>query len=254
MGFDRSKVKSFSVNRDGLNIGGRIYGKSNEVRPAVILCHGFMANQSMCRGYAKFLAQMGYVSFTFDFCGGGVISSSDGKTSNMSIFTELKDLESVFDYVSACPFVDNNRISLLGCSQGGTVAALFAKKFPNRIDKLLLFYPALCIPDDARKGKMVFAKFNPNDIPDKFWCGPMKLGRCYVETVKNMDIYDEIDGFSGKVFLIHGTHDKIVDIAYSRKAKEIYSDVVYWEITGGAHVFRGKSDEEARDKLKAFMR
>ncbi len=243
----------FKTKRDGLSIRGKIYGELLGTKPVVILCHGFMANQSMCKNYALLLAKMGYIAVTFDFCGGGLFCSSDGKTTEMSVFSEVDDLEAVLAYVMELPCVDKNRISLLGCSQGGVVSAIVAKRKASHIDKLLLFYPALCIPDDARSGKMVFAKFNPDSIPEKIWCGPMRLGKCYVETVLDLDIFQEICGYEGNVFLVHGDADKLVDISYSRKAAQIYKNVNYYEIKNGAHGFRGKNDEIAKELLYKFM-
>ena len=43
-----------------------------------------------------------------------------------------------------------------------------ASKLNDRISKLVLFYPAFCIPDDARAGRMMFAKFDLDNIPDHF--------------------------------------------------------------------------------------
>lgn len=54
------------------------------------------------------------------------------------------------------------RESLFEC-QRGFVSSLVAAKWKDRISKLVLFYPALCIPDDARAGKMMFAKFDPQN-------------------------------------------------------------------------------------------
>lgn len=82
----------------------------------------------MCKKYAVYLSKLGYVCFTFDFCGGGLFNSSDGKTTDMSIFSEIDDLEAVAKYVGELDYIDKSRISLLGCSQGGVVSAMFAKK------------------------------------------------------------------------------------------------------------------------------
>ena len=117
----------------------------------------------------------------------------------------------------------------------------------DKISKLILFYPVFCIPDDARAGKMMFAKFDPNNIPDTIKCGPMKLGRCYVEDVININPYDEIGGFSGDVLIVHGTKDKIVNMKYIERAYQTYlkenadnstqSKVVLKIIDGGKHMF-----------------
>jgi hypothetical protein len=57
-----------------------IWREETGIFPAVILCHGFMANEGMCETYAKLFARMGYAAFTFDFCGGGLMSRNDGKS------------------------------------------------------------------------------------------------------------------------------------------------------------------------------
>ena len=116
-----------------------------------------MARQ--CETLCGFLAEMGYVAFTFDFCGGSAMcGKSDGKTTEMSVLTETKDLKAVIEYVRNLSYTDSEKILLMGCSQGGFVSALVAAKNNFPIEKLVLFYPALCIPDDARAGKMMMAK------------------------------------------------------------------------------------------------
>lgn len=110
----------------------------------------------------------------------------------------------------------------MGCSQGGFVSALVAAKNNFPIEKLVLFYPALCIPDDARAGKMMMAKFDPQNVPDTFRCGLMKLGCCYAMDVMQMDAFAEIKNYAGRVCIVHGTKDKIVDVSYAKRAAEAY--------------------------------
>ena len=141
----------------------------------------------------------------------------------------------------------------LGCSQGGFVSAMAAADAPERIASLVLLYPAFCIPDDARKGRMMFAKFDPANVPEKLRCGPMRLGAGYVKAVQDIDPCAAIRGYTGPVLYLHGTADKIVDIAYARRAKQEYPDCEYHEIDGGGHMFRGKYDRIAQDYIKAFF-
>ena len=136
--------------------------------------------------------------------------------------TEVEDLKAVIQYAQSREYVNSEEIVLMGCSQGGFVSAIAASRLQDKISKLVLFYPALCIPDDARAGKMIFAKFDPEHIPDIVRCGPMKLGKCYVEDVIGIDPYQEIKEFTGDVLIVHGTRDKIVDIEYSKRAYELY--------------------------------
>ena len=147
----------------------------------------------------------------------------------------------------------------MGCSQDGFVSGLTAVKPENKVDRLVMFYPALCIPDDARAGKMMFAKFDPDNIPELINCGPMKLGRCYPADVIHMDPYDEISPYRGPVLIVHGTKDKIVNVEYSRKAAAAYEAVVpnrtrLCIIEDGAHGFSRKHDASAIDQLKRFAK
>ena len=223
-----------------------------------------MAFQDTVRQYAKAMAEMGYVSYCFDFCGGCVVKGkSDGSTTEMSVMTEVKDLEAVIHYAQSLECNNAREIVLMGCSQGGFVSAIAASRLNNEISKLILFYPALCIPDDARAGKMMFAKFDPENIPDIIRCGPMRLGKCYVEDVIGVDPYQEIRDFSGDVLIVHGTKDKIVNIEYSKHAYEIYlkskeehkvSGIVrFFAIGNGGHGFSKKYDKEALVHLKKFL-
>ena len=164
---------TFECKRGGLTIRGTEYRPEGENLPVAIVCHGFMAWQDTVRQYARELARLGYCAYCFDFCGGSVMKKgkSDGSTTDMSVLTEVQDLEAVINYVQSLPYT-GNELLLMGCSQGGFVSALVAAKHPELVNKLVLFYPALCIPDDARAGKMMFAKFDPKNIPERINCGP----------------------------------------------------------------------------------
>ena len=246
--------EKFTTERSGLTIQGTQYGEPIKQMPAVILSHGFMANSSMCKEYAKLLTEIGYLTFIYDFCGGCLIGKSSGKTTDMSVLTEKEDLVAVIRYVSALPYVDTDRISLLGCSQGGFVSAMVAADMPDKISSLALLYPALCIPDDARKGHMMFAKFDPANVPEKIWCGPMRLGAVYVKAVQDMDPYDAIRGYTGPVLYLQGTADNVVDIAYARRARQEYPNCEYHEIEDGGHMFRGEHDLIAQEYIKSFFK
>ena len=245
--------EAFTCQRGGLTIRGHVFREKEGVLPPVILCHGFTADETTVWVYAQELAKQGYAAFCFDFCGGGIHTKSDGATTDMTVFTELDDLRAVMDFVKTRSDVDYAMLTLLGCSQGGVVCAMTAKKYPAEVHKLVLFYPALCIPDDARAGRMLFAKFDPKNPPEILCRFPMKLGRRYAECVMNMNIYDEIGGYDGPVMLIHGTKDKIVNISYAEKAAPLYPNCVYYVVEKGTHGFKRRYDREAVGALRMFM-
>ncbi|MDD6013021.1 MAG: alpha/beta fold hydrolase [Oscillospiraceae bacterium] len=234
--------EEFSCERDGLTIRGTVFlpeGKTD--CPIAVISHGFMANQLFSQIHAQNLAKMGYAAFCFDFCGGTLVGSSEGSSTDMSAITETEDLKAVIAYAKAQDFTDPEELILLGCSQGGFVSALTAAELRQEVDALILLYPALCIPDDARSGQMMFAKFDPQNVPETFWCGPMKLGRRYVTDVVEMDPYEIIGGYTGQVLIIHGNQDNIVDLSYSQRAVEVYNQAGAQAelriIDGGGHMF-----------------
>ena len=250
--------REFSCTRDGLTIRGTEYRPAGDHLPVAIVSHGFMANQDTVKEYTKVLARMGYAAYCYDFCGGSAPGTglSDGASTDMSVLSEVKDLEAVIAYARSLPYTSDTLL-LMGCSQGGFVSALTAAKPEHKVDKLVLFYPALCIPDDAKAGRMMFAKFDPNDIPEVINCGPMVLGRCYASDVIHMDPYKEISPYSGSVLIVHGTDDKIVDITYARNAEKAYDASTPGRtklviIEDGAHGFLPVHDAIAIDTLKNF--
>ncbi len=250
--------RKFSCMRDGLTIRGVEYCPEGENLPIAIVSHGFMANHKTVLQYVDLFAEMGYATYTFDFCGGCVIGGkSDGRTTDMSVMTEVEDLKAVMEYVRSLPYTDADRITLMGCSQGGFVSALTAVEREEWVKSLVLFYPALCIPDDARNGKMMFAKFDPKNPPETFCCGPMKLGKQYITDVIRMNPFEAIAPYSGEVLIVHGTKDKIVDMRYVQEAHKVYAGretgtVEVHYIDGGKHMFSKKHDALAMTYLRRF--
>ncbi len=251
-----SKVKTekFTCQRDGLTIRGLAYLPEGTGLPAAIISHGFMATYHTTKNYAAWFAQRGYASFCFDFNGGGIGCKSDKDTAKMSVLTEKEDLKAVMEYVRTREETDASDLTLMGCSQGGFVSAMAAAQWKEQVRKLILFYPAFCIPDDARAGRMMMAKFDPRNIPDTFRCGPMKLGKCYPEAVLDMQFEQMIRPYGGPVLIVHGDRDKIVDIRYAKKAAEVYADAKLKIIPGAGHGFSKKADAQALEYVDEFLK
>lgn len=252
--------RTFCCMRDGLKISGTVFCPEEEDNmPVAVLSHEFMADQHFCFEYAKTLAGCGYAAFTFDFCGGGLAGKSEGDTRDMSVLTEVSDIKAVAGFARRQSFTDPEKLLLLGCSQGGFASALAAAELKDEVMGLIMLYPALSIPDDARCGQMLGAEFDPEDIPAEISCGPMLLGRRYVTDVIGMEVYGEITKYTGPVLILHGDKDTVVDIDYSKRAVRLYryegSDARLKIIEGGKHVFaRKKHIEEAKKFIAAFAR
>jgi len=215
-------TEAFSCKRGQNTIRGSVYRPEGKDLPLLIASHGFMSTNRTIKLEAKRLADMGFAVVACDFCGGSPKSKSDGSTTEMSVLTEVEDLLTIIDAAAQLDYVNGDDLTLCGFSQGGFVSAIVAAKLKERVKRLILFYPALCIPDDARSGRMMFARFDPNALPDTISCGPMLLGRCYPADVMDIAPYTLIQDYQGPVLLIHGTDDTIVSQRYIEQAFQTY--------------------------------
>lgn len=259
---------SFSCTRDHLTIRGNEYRPEGDRLPAVILSHGFNGTGGDIARYAGQLAGWGFASYTYDFCGGSPRSASGGRFQDMTVFTEESDLEAVADYVRGLPYIDGDNLILMGFSQGGFVSALFAARHPEQVRRLVLFYPALCIPEDARLGKMPMYPYDPSNVPELIFpavpadhpAPSMEpIGREYVTCVQKMDAFAAIADYPGPVLIVHGSEDSIVNVVNSRRAQAAYHSVKplrcqLAEITGTGHGFSGPEDVHAMELVREFVR
>lgn len=232
------KKKVFECYNGELKIRGYILfpKKMAAANKTVIVSHGFASTTEQVKKYAKDFAKSGCVVFYYDFCGSGR-GKSDGDSTKMSVLTEKSDLIAVLDYARSFDFVDKENIILAGCSQGGFVSALVAAERETDVSKLVLFYPALCIPDDARRGSILGTTFDPQNIPEKFKAIFIQLGAVYIRDAASLDPYNEICTYKKPVIIIHGDKDKIVNVSYAITASEKYPNSKLVVINKGDHGF-----------------
>ena len=193
--------------------------------PMVILMHGIFSSGNIVPmpALARELADAGIASIRFDFGGHW---RSEGEMQHMTIGKEIEDALALWEYVKALPYV--SEISLLGHSQGGVVASMTAGILESRGEKpagLVLIAPGSVVQDACRNGRFFGAEFNPADPPEYVKCfGIMKLGREYILSTQELDIYGTAKAYTGPVRLIHGSKDTIVPMSCSEKFVETYGD------------------------------
>lgn len=223
-------AKTFTCMRDGLTIRGMEYlpdgFEEGKKYPVIIVSHGFLGNYASVAAFCEEFAGMGYVSYCFNFCGGGNgpeegCPESDGKSTDMTVMTEVEDLTAVINFAKNKPYNDHENLILMGVSQGGFVSGLTAAKYGNEISRLIMIYPALCIPDDARRGRVGGADYDPQNVPERIECATV-LGKAYHEEVVGMEPYLELSAYQGPVLILHGMEDDVVNYSYSVRAKESY--------------------------------
>lgn len=206
--------------------------------PAVVCCHPFAVNHTICDPYAQALADAGFVTLAFDFYGGGFGIKSDGTLRDMTIMTERDDALAALHAIAELPFVDASSIQLLGCSQGGLVAAMAASGNPELVRSLMLMYPAFVLHDDA-----LAAFTSEEDVPATYEVMPAPfdttVSAAYNLVARRTDPYDFMGHYDNDVLIVHGTADDVVPLAYAERAQATYPHARLEVIEGGTHVFHG---------------
>ena len=192
--------------------------------PMVILMHGIFSSKDYgpMPQLAKGLAKAGIASIRFDFNGHG---KSDGRKQNMTIEKEITDAKAIWDYVQGLPYV--NGVGLLGHSQGGVIASMTAGRLASESKVpagVVLIAPGSVIKEACQGGKFFNATFDPKDPPEFIRCwGIYKLGREYLVTTQQLDIFGTSAAYDGPVLLLHGDRDGIVPMWCSEQYLETYS-------------------------------
>lgn len=252
---DHTKTYEFATeelwsSRDGMKIYGQIYvPKGIDVpMPALVFSHGFGGSHTTGASYARELASHGYVVYCFDFCGATSSSRSDGKTTDMSIFSEESDLLAVMETIRLLDFVDAEELYLIGTSQGGMVSAMAAADKSEYVKAAILIYPALCIADNAKEW---FG--TQENIPETYNLWGVTLGRAYFERLFGYDTFGHIKKYDGPVLIIHGDKDSTVPVSYAYRAAETYDNATLKIIEGAGHGFYGGSFDLAMGYISEFL-
>lgn len=216
--------------------------------PIAIVSHGFNGTHHFAQDYFGPLAEQGWMTYAFDFPCGSVNSRSDSNTMNMSILDEQSDLRAIVNYFRRQPYVDPNRIMLIGESQGGLVSALTAAQMNKEVSELVLIYPALCIPDNWNSRYP-----NLEDIPDttRLWNVPM--GRRFFEELRGMDAFRTMKKYKKPVLIIQGDADQVVSMEDSRRAARTYKQARLHVIPGAGHGFKSNERQDAIEQIKTFI-
>ena len=220
----------------GKMLRGTLYMPEGEgKKPLIITSHelGSDALRPWWVNYARHWAERGYAVLTFDFAGGGNRSRSEGKTTDMSVMTEVCDLEQMYGLARTWEFVDAGRIFLVGGSQGGGVASVVAARHPKEIAALVLLYPAFHLPENLRN---LYPDIN--NLPETDGRnGMITIGRKYIIDMYDYDYDKDMKGYDGPVLIVHGDEDKTVPIGGSQRAVKVFPNARLHVIHRAGHVF-----------------
>lgn len=214
----------------------------------VILAHGFGGTHHIGYGYFDALNAIGYQAYSFDFPCGSFHSHFDKNTMNMSVLDQQSDLEAVVEHFRRQDGIDPKRIVVLGESQGGLVAALTAASIGKKIHRLVLVYPAFCIP-------YIWRGHYPEltDIPDTTLWWNVPMGARYFQEVHAMDAFESAKKYKKPVLIVHGDADQIVPLSDSERVAKIYKNARLHVIPGAGHGFKPEQQAQNLGYIIPFL-
>lgn len=243
---DTFEVQQMDVKKGDMNIYGKLYipKDAQGKLPAVILSHSSDMTSDSMKSYCERIAGLGYAAYAFDFCGGSKKSRSDGKRADMTVFTEVDDLNAVLNAVKELDMVDGEQVFLFGTSQGGLVSALVADERPEDVQGLILLYPG----------------FNIAELVQGFYHSGLKIpSNAFADALEDYDVYAHIGAFPGDVLILHGSRDFLVPSAASEKAAALYENCEFHLIEGANHGFNkenyavGDYDDESWRYVEDYL-
>ena len=225
--------------------------------PMVILMHGIFSSKDYgpMPQLAKGLADAGIASIRFDFDGHG---KSEGRKQDMTIEKEMADARAIWNYVQGLSYVD--AVGLLGHSQGGVIASMTAGRLAAEGGDIpagmVLLAPGSVIKEACQGGKFFNARFDPENPPEYIRCwGMYKLGREYLVTTQQLDIYGTAAAYTGPVFLLHGDQDGIVPMWCSERYLQTYgSSATLQVVEGENHTITRRRKQVVAGTVAFFQR
>lgn len=221
---DYTAVVDWIENGDK-NIFGKFYYPSDyedgKSYPVIIMCHGTDGTHAVyekCQWPMK-MAENGYISYVFDFCGGSQNSLSDGTLMELSGETMLSDIDAIMDYVKEQSFCDENQIYLMGQSRGGIMAAMEAGRRADEVAGLMLMYPGFYMIDRLHEEYPDLSVIEGQDTITDNGNG---FGTAFLTDVYDWDVAGTCSQFKGNVLLVHGIADTTVPYTASLDALNNY--------------------------------
>jgi feruloyl esterase len=247
----------YPVAHDGIQLYGKITAPADykeTKRPIVIMSHGFRSNLESFTFYAENLAKQGYVVYSFDFFSGSPNSRSGGNQMlEMSVTTEEKDLDAVVNQLISENFVDDSNVILLGASQGGVVTTLYAADHPEKVSKVVLFYPAFVLFDDVQETYRNLGVKSQDEIPSVVNHHNAQVGALYLKDAMAIDINEKIKAVKAPVLIVHGTNDNTVPYSYAVDANKTFADSELVTVNGGGHRMNDLFNGIAYPALQQFL-
>lgn len=218
--------------------------------PLVIVIHGFTGHseERHITAVSKMLNSIGFATLRVDMYGHG---KSEGRFCDHTLYKWLNNAMTVIDYARGLDWVTD--LYLCGHSQGGLTVMLAAGLKHEFIKGIVPMSPAAMIPEEARKGTLLGACFDPDRIPDTLrLTDGRELNGNYIRVAQTIHVEDAVRRFRGPVLIVHGSADETVPLSCAREVKKAYCNAELAVIPGDTHCYDFHLDQ-AVEAIREWM-
>lgn len=239
---------------DGLYLRGTLLTPDASTDQAIVLVHGGGVTRDEGGFFTRLatgLAEAGVAALRYDLRGHG---ESDGAQQDATLAGHLNDIAVALQHVRET--TGATRVSLLGTSFGGGLAAYYAGTRPAELHRLVLLNPQLNYQNRYIEQKPYWDCDHLNDkmaaqLAEQGFIAhspTVKHGRAFLNEVFWIRPLDVLDKITAPTLLVHGTQDTFVPVDVSRQAgQQLRGEHRLVEIEGAQHGFAVHDDPEYVD-------
>lgn len=226
----------------------------------VLLHDGFFSSMSWDSVRESFSAK--YNVLNYDRYGYGKSDNFNDALNEDIIELGIKELLLITDKMKY------DKFNLLGHCLGGAIAVLFTKKYPEKVNKLILestgFYsdPKILVKSDwtfkpfgqinvRLKNKLI--KMHGEKYAPKFWDIIRNYDLSYIMN-HQYNILNELKNIKCPVFLINGDRDFYFEIEHTLAAYKIFKKSRLWIVPDCDHVPHIEKKEQFITNLNEFLK
>lgn len=236
---------------DGLHLAGTLVVPDEPIERAVAMIHGGGVTREEGGFFTRLaagLGEAGVASLRYDLRGHG---ESEGKQEENVLTAHLNDIRVALAHLRQA--TGATRLSLLGTSFGGGLAAYYAAKRPAELTRLVLLNPQLDYKNRYVDQKPYWSDdFLDDEAARQLEQGgyishspTVKHGRAMLNEVFWIKPWQVIEEITAPTLIIHGTKDTFVSVEGSRQAAlrfRVEHHLV--EIEGAQHGFAMHEDPQ----------
>jgi dienelactone hydrolase len=164
-------------NDNGTHLEGFSAYPSEKKTPLVILCHAWKGRDEFICEKARSIADLGYVGFALDMYGKGILGTS--KTENAALKKPFLDdrgllqkrVLKAFEVSSQLPYVDSNRVAVVGFGFGGICALDLARAGVNLLGAISVYghfeHPPLALTKPIKAKVLILHGYNDPVTPQQ---------------------------------------------------------------------------------------